>query len=83
MVELQEIIDKTPWTKTNYHGEHEYITKKQNYHLFNLICNMIIERGYYKNFNGINYKYIDLNGYKYWIVDICLNRAKTKNERLI
>ena len=47
MVELIEnIIHKTLCHKTDYQGEHEYITKKQNYYLYYTILRMIKEKGY-------------------------------------
>lgn len=41
----------------------------------------IENNGYSKSFYGKNYKYLEVNGYKYWVIENIINRAKISNNK--
>ena len=67
-------INEAIWTRTTYIQPHEYIVYERYPELCALISGLINEEGYIKEFQGSDYKYIDLDGYKYWFICPILNR---------
>ena len=53
-------------------GDLAYDEKK----IFDEFSRYIKENGYTKNFYSKEYTYLDIGGYKYWVIDDILNRAR-------
>jgi hypothetical protein len=71
------------FTKTNYIEAHEYIVKTWNPDcaaLHAALASQIAEAGYERKFYGRTYRYLNLGGYRYWIMDAVLNRALLPEE---
>ena len=75
---LKNLINKAIWKKTTYIKPHEYILEQERPILFSLIKKMIDELGYDKMFLKKEYRYLNFEGYKYWIVENVLNRQESK-----
>ena len=67
-------INAAIWTKTSYIQPHKYVVYERYPELCALISGLINEEGYIKEFQGNDYKYIDLDGYKYGFICPILNR---------
>jgi len=76
LVKLINLVNKAEWHKTDYIKPHEYIIAEKNEELFVRVKKLLKRRGYKQLFNYTEYTYININGYKYWIVGIVLNRQK-------
>ena len=80
---IQDIIKKAPWKKSKYIEEHEYI---MNFWIdegdFNNFKMEIEKNGIDKQFRSKKYRYLVLDGYKYWSMrgfkkgTFVINRAK-------
>ncbi len=85
---LNRFIDSVEWifAKTMAESPHHYIVRdrldKHREIFFDIFSEYIDSDGKPGTFNGLTYRYIDLNGYKYWKVGTILNREiiKTKND---
>ena len=66
-------INEAIWTRTTYIQPHEYVVYERYPELCALISGLINEEGYIKEFQGSDYQYIDLDGYKYWFICPILN----------
>lgn len=53
---------------------HEYTLQEREPEVFELMQIWINEQGYDKFFYGKLYRYLELDGYKYWIIGNVLNR---------
>ncbi len=75
------LISSLDWTfaKTMPEIPHEYIVTdhypKQSKEI-NKLIEEIAKNGYAKPFYGKEYKYLEINGYKYWVIENIINRAK-------
>ena len=67
-------INEAIWTRISYIQPHEYIVYDRCPELCALISGLINAEGYTKRFQGSDYQYIDLDGYKYWYISPILNR---------
>ena len=67
-------INGAIWTRTTHIQPHEYVVYERYPELYALISGLISEEEYIKEFQGSNYQYIDLDGYKYWFICPILNR---------
>ena len=72
---IQELIDKAFWKKTNYISPHEYMMKGDYPEAYVAITELLEKEGYEGEFQGIKYKYVNIGKYKYWAYDILINRA--------
>lgn len=88
---IQKTLEAQKWTfaKTMAKIPHEWVYKKTykgNGVSMPDIAIFIKENGYTEYFYGKPYKYLDLNGYKYWTMDYPLsstdlvNRSKILNK---
>ena len=75
-IDLTQTLKAASWRKSKLAAPHEYVLKHDRPQLFNMMKAMIARDGYRQAFQGRTYLYIDLDGYKYWTVDVVLNRAK-------
>lgn len=81
--EIKELISSLTWTfaKTMPDIPHEYIVigdypKKSDE--IKVFIKGIESYGYAKTFYGKEYKYLEIDGYKYWVIENIINRAKIK-----
>lgn len=74
--ELRREIAAASWRTTQYIQEHQYISRGRYPRLFDLIAARIKTHGYSARFQGRSYRYMDLDGYKYWRFRIICNREK-------
>lgn len=78
---FSKLIDSVKWTyaKTMPGIPHEYIVtdhypeKSDEIEKF---IEQIQQNGYAKAFYGKEYKYLEIDGYKYWVIENIINRAK-------
>jgi hypothetical protein len=72
--ECTDRINEAIWTRTSYIQPHEYTVYERCPELCGLIIGLISDNGYTKRFQGRDYQYVDLDGYKYWYIFPILNR---------
>ncbi|MGV8176612.1 MAG: hypothetical protein ACP5NX_02345 [Candidatus Bilamarchaeaceae archaeon] len=84
--ELLELIKKQRWQNAKTYEKyapHEYFVKEWNPELFSLFSDAIRQNGNDEWFilkgNRKQYRYLYIEGYRYWIDDDVLNRTKTEN----
>lgn len=82
MENVKEFIAKAPWKATNHAGSHEYIhTSKVPVEDITELIDQIKRNGVNEKFGKSTYKYLYLDGYKYWYcrdfqgTGWCVNRA--------
>ena len=79
---VESFIDRLVWTftKTMPKIPHYYIVRgnlsKEGQKIFDEFKMFIKKNGYIKKFNGKEYQYIDINEYKYWVIEDILNREE-------
>lgn len=79
--EIEKYIASVKWqfAKSMPEIPHEYIVI-ENYpektEETNKFIAEIKENGYIKNFYSKEYKYLEIDGYKYWVIENIINRAK-------
>lgn len=82
--EIKKFIDSVKWqfAKTMPEIPHEYIVT-DNYpeksDEIESFIKQIDEKGYTKSFYNKKYKYLKINGYKYWVIENIINREKLKS----
>jgi hypothetical protein len=77
--EIERLIEDVPWRATNYIEPHEYIVKTWDEKcaaLVESIRKRISEQGYRQKFRGASYRYVNVDGYRYWVFKLVLNRAR-------
>lgn len=79
--EITKLIDSVKWTfaKTMPKIPHEYIVTNdypEKVDAINTLITEIEKNGYTKSFYNKEYKYLEINGYKYWVIENIINRAK-------
>jgi len=85
MEKFLKFIQDSKWifAKTMSEIPHYYIVRDNlsatDQKLFDEFREFIDEKGYVKKFYTKEYKYIDIQGYKYWIIENILNREEIKN----
>lgn len=75
---LQALVDKVTFRKTTYIEPHEYIVRAWSADcaaLHEAVSQQIAQAGYARRFLNRTYRYINLNGYRYWTLGDVLNRA--------
>jgi hypothetical protein len=72
---IQDLIDKAFWKKTNYISPHEYMMKKDYPEAYVAITELIEKEGYEEAFLTKSYRYVNIGKYKYWAYDTLINRA--------
>ena len=83
-IKFLKFIQDSKWvfTKTMPEIPHHYIVRDDlsvpNQKLFDEFKEFIDKKGYSKKFYEKEYKYIDMEGYKYWIIENILNREEIK-----
>lgn len=79
--EIRKLIGSLNWTFAKSMPEipHEYIVIENYPEKSNQIEEFIAEiekNGYEKSFYSKTYKYLEIDGYKYWVIGNIINRAK-------
>jgi hypothetical protein len=77
--ELELLIEEVPWRASSYLGPHEYVVKTWDEKcaaLVESIRKLISKQGYRQEFHGWTYEYVNVDGYRYWVRDLVLNRAR-------
>lgn len=59
-------------------GPHEYIVRKNDPETFDALKKLLSQSpdGYYSEYKGSRYRYVNIEGWKYWSFQIILNREK-------
>lgn len=84
LAQTRNLINSVSWqfAKTMPEIPHEYIVT-DNYpeksKEINAFIAKIEKNGYKKPFYGKEYKYLEIDGYKYWVMGNIINRAKIKD----
>lgn len=78
-----ELLNSLKWrfAKTMPEIPHEYIVIEdypEKAKEITAFINSIEKNGYIKQFYGKEYKYLDINNYKYWVMGNIINRTKMK-----
>jgi len=79
---IVKLIKNYTWAfaKTMPEIPHYYIVRdnltKEDQKIFDEFKLFIENNGYTENFHGKKYQYININGYKYWVIKNILNREK-------
>lgn len=82
--DVEKFVNKNKWTfaKTMPEIPHEYIVRddlsEEDKKLFDKLRVFIKKNGYTEKFYSKEYKYFNIDKYKYWVLDNILNRAKLK-----
>jgi hypothetical protein len=80
MIEVEaafaECSKRAGWHQTNYIQPHEYVLQHEQPELFAHASGLLAADSYGAMFRGYPYRYIDRNGWKYWIIDDVLNRER-------
>ncbi len=76
---IEDMINKSVWIKTSHIQPHEYVLKQTHPDLFSTMSELLSKNGYKTRFGQKEYLYINIEGYKYWLVDDVLNREKMSN----
>jgi hypothetical protein len=72
--ELLQRLRRATWHATTHVQPHEYIVKSEDPALYEEMRVVIAQQGYVREFQGWTYRYVDLDGYKYWSLPPVLNR---------
>jgi len=80
---INEIINSPNWTfaKTMPDIPHEYIVINhypEKTAEISRFIEQIDKNGYTKTFHGKEYRYLEIDSYKYWVIENIINRAKIK-----
>ena len=84
MEKFIKLIERNEWifAKTMPEIPHHYIVRdnlsNKDQKLFDEFKLFIKENGYTEKFYKKEYQYINIDGYKYWIIENILNREKIK-----
>lgn len=78
---INNLIKRVHWqvAKTMPEIPHEYIViddYKDKQGEFKIFIDKINHDGYAEKFFNKEYKYLDIDGYKYWVIENIINRAK-------
>ena len=81
--DIANFIDSAKWifAKTMPEIPHEYLVTDDYPKKFKIITefiDLIEKNGYTKMFYGKEYKYLEIDGYKYWVIENIINREKIK-----
>ncbi|MDP1624452.1 MAG: hypothetical protein Q8L64_01655 [bacterium] len=74
---LLNLCNAVEWRKTTTyppHLEHEYILSEKYPESFQLLSNAIDQYGYEESFYSKIYRYLNLDGFRYWHFDTLVNR---------
>ncbi len=79
--DVRKFIDSVDWqfAKTMPEIPHEYIVTDdypEKAEEINNLIEQINKKGYTKAFYGKEYKYLEIDGYKYWVIENIINREK-------
>jgi hypothetical protein len=74
--DVQAAADSVVWRKTIYVSPHEYIIREKVREAWEKIADAIDNLGVIEEFGGRPYKYLKMNGYRYWHYQKVLNRAE-------
>lgn len=72
--DLLERLRRAPWHATTHVQPHEYILQREDPALYGEVRVLIAAQGYQRDFQGYTYRYVELDGYKYWSIPPVLNR---------
>jgi hypothetical protein len=76
-ISLLHLCNSAEWRKTTTyppHLEHEYVLREKYPKLFEMLSNAIDQYGYDESFYSKTYRYLTLDGYRYWHFDTLVNR---------
>lgn len=81
MLKFDEFVKTLKWrfAKTMPEIPHEYIVTDdypEKSKEINAFIAEIKQNGYTKEFYGKEYKYLEITGYKYWVIENIINREK-------
>ena len=82
MSNFDDFLNKQNWifAKTMVQIPHYYIVRDnlspEDKVIFDNLKKEIEEKGYFEEFQGKNYQYLNIGSYKYWVIDNILNRTK-------
>lgn len=74
---LVNLCSSAEWRKTTtypLHLEHEYVLREKYPELYQLLSDAINRYGYDESFYSKTYRYLILDGYRYWHFDTLINR---------
>jgi hypothetical protein len=71
---LYERLRLAPWHRTNHIQPHSYIVEWEAPALYQEMQALITAHGYDVEFRGFTYRYVHLDGFKYWTVPPVLSR---------
>ena len=74
---LLHLCNSAEWRKTTIyppHLEHEYVLREKYPELFQSLSDAIDKYGYDESFYSKTYRYLTLDGYRYWHFDTLVNR---------
>ena len=82
---IKNFIDTVAWTfaKTMPETPHEYIVIDDYPEKLDSIRKFVQEienDGYVNSFFDKEYKYLEIDGYKYWVIENIINRAKIEEK---
>ncbi|HLK55514.1 MAG TPA: hypothetical protein VKU00_03065 [Chthonomonadaceae bacterium] len=80
---LQSLIAKVEFRKTTYIEPHEYIVRGWSDDcaaVHDALAEKIKTEGYTRRFYGRSYRYVNIAGFRYWLMGPVLNRAVLQEE---
>lgn len=87
MSNFDDFLNKQNWifAKTMSEIPHYYIVRdnllSEEKAIFDDLKKDLKEKGYFEEFQGKNYQYLNIGEYKYWVIDNILNRIKVENKK--
>lgn len=74
------LIREARWRETTYISPHAYILATDiTYNALRALLESLLQTaGYSQRFRSVVYRYIDLDGYQYWLMNGVINRAKLR-----
>jgi hypothetical protein len=78
--EILQHLAAAPWRDTMHVQYHQYIMQDKDPWLLQEIASLIRQHGYSRRFGQWLYRYVHIDGYKYWTIQDCLNREPLPQE---
>ena len=73
---LNKLIGSHSWRKTDYLEAHEYVVySNETWRLWASLLDALVVDGYWKEFRGRRYRYVNVGDYRYWLMGPIMNRA--------
>jgi len=77
---IEAMVAEAPWVKSKHGGPHEYVLYWQAPDLFKQIQALLKTQAVKKRFGASIYKYLNMDGWRYWTMYPVLNRAEGEIE---